>query len=509
MSALEKAAYSKAVRVENEVTTLNTIKKDFMSSNELQIVAGSPSLTKSQSGSTCIMYWSMSGSTDGQSLAGFFKELDADADGVEVSLYRIGINPTDNTKTDVYQCYVSSIIDGSDVDDGLFLCDTIPLPSLASFIFSEQIIASFVPVDTTKPVNVRVRRNPLDALDTNTVACGIIGVAIKSVVLGRGTEVQTDDAYNSWPLLVSSGNNLVCIYSKGVAHATDNTRSIWRRISSDEGANWGAESKIVDVVDTEDGATGKGVDSNGNILIWVRHGQVNETAVMELYRSTDGGNTFASLSTPTFADTPVLHIGDIFEVPTVGLMSFYHAGNYISENTRSWGVVYSADNGATWTQRQVESGLTAALWPTESSGAYIGSGKILGMGRIEITSDARDTTQAHWQLQSSDYGETWTKVLTNITDVNLSTNSVIYDSDTDAFTTYYWHRGFGNLKKRETTATAIWDNPKSWSMSTPLCLGSLNISDSGNANATKINGRHIVSFYSGDETNTGIYVYAP
>ena len=51
--------------------------------------------------------------------------------------------------------------------------------------------------------------------------------------------------------------------------------------------------------------------------------------------------------------------------------------------SHSWGTLTSRDNGATWTQTTIESGLTKAQWPTEPSAVYLGDGKILAIARTE------------------------------------------------------------------------------------------------------------------------------
>ena len=60
-----------------------------------------------------------------------------------------------------------------------------------------------------------------------------------------------------------------------------------------------------------------------------------------------------------------MQITDIFAVPTVGLMALWFAGDYGDKPTNAWGTLTSSDNGATWTQTPIESGLTKAQWPTE------------------------------------------------------------------------------------------------------------------------------------------------
>lgn len=155
---------------------------------------------------------------------------------------------------------------------------------------------------------------------------------------------------------------------------------------------------------------GKGLDNNGDMLFWIR--SIGKKGFFHtLYRTSDGIN-FAPIHTSKLKVNP-MQITDIFRVENVGLMSLWFAGNYKNKNANAWGTLVSRDNGATWTQNVVEAGVDFKDWPTEPSAVYLGDGKILGIARVE--SGSRENAQ--FQLQSSDYGKTWTRLRTNITDV--------------------------------------------------------------------------------------------
>lgn len=308
--------------------------------------------------------------------------------------------------------------------------------------------------------------------------------------------IQAPYKYTAWPFISSVGDKMICVYARSLSHEDSTSADMYSRVSLDGGKSWTAENKIIGTPNVRDTITGKGKDANGKMVVWNRVGPPGEQATRHhLYVTTDGIN-FTVVSKPTFSVVPG-HIGDIFAVPTVGLIAFYNTFG----TSRSWGIVKSADNGLTWTQHGVENGITADECPTEISGTYLQDGKIIAIGR----KDTGDGTVAMFQIESSDYGVTWSKNYTNITDIGLSTPSLIYDEATDLLHLYYFHRGPGILRLRKSTASSVWGSPLSWTVSQEIAQGTTNFQDTGNANAALFNGVHVVTYYSGDATNTGIY----
>lgn len=308
-------------------------------------------------------------------------------------------------------------------------------------------------------------------------------------------EVQIPDKYNAWSFVSAINDKLVIVYSKGIDHEDYVTFDVFGKTSMDGGKTWSSERLIVNTPNVRDNVTGKGKDSNGNMLMWVRKG-FGGTSTHHVYRTNDG-ISFTSIASPVFPIVPH-HIGDIFEVPTVGLMAFYN----LFGSVRSWGVLVSNDNGLTWAQKEIESSLTISECPTEISGVYIKEGKILAVGR----KDSSSGTRALFQIQSPDYGVNWSKTYTNVTDISLSTPSLVFDSATDTVSLYYFERGAGKLRSRRVTSSAIWDSALNWSESKVIALGTTNAQDTGNANATRFGNSHIVTYYSGDNSKTNVYV---
>lgn len=166
---------------------------------------------------------------------------------------------------------------------------------------------------------------------------------------------------------------------KGHTIASDD-RAVYARTSTDGGKAWTAETVVADAKDYGEVAVGKGIDATGAMLLWVRRIGKNEWH-HDLCRSTDGV-TFTLIATPTLALRP-MQITGVFSVPKVGLMALGFGGDYSDKPTQSWGVMTSRDDGKTWTQTPIESGLLKPDWPTEPAAVYLGDGKILAIARTE------------------------------------------------------------------------------------------------------------------------------
>lgn len=299
-------------------------------------------------------------------------------------------------------------------------------------------------------------------------------------------------------MIQAIGEELVCIYSRGSGHTiSEDARAVYARTSADGGKTWTPEAVVASSPGYGDVAVGKGLDSNGAMLLWVR--RVGKDWHHDLYRTTDGV-TFTLVATPQLEVRPV-QITDIFAVPTVGLMAMWFAGDYGGKPVNAWGTLTSSDNGETWKQTPIESGLSKEQWPTEPAAVYLGNGRILAIGRTEVTN-------AQFQMVSSDYGVTWKRAQTNIGDVKASTPSLILDTETGLLSNYYYHRGAGVLRRRVVDPDRVFDRPQNWPGSEPVALGSKVTFDAGNANATAIGDTHYISFYSGKGTDTAVLVSA-
>ncbi len=327
-----------------------------------------------------------------------------------------------------------------------------------------------------------------------------LNAAEKPATLTEPRVVQEAQGYNSWPMIQALGGKLVCVYSRGSGHTIgEDARAVYARTSADGGKTWTAETVVANTPGYGEVEVGKGLDANGAMLLWVR--RIGKDSKHDLYRTTDGV-MFTLVATPKLAVTPI-QITDVFAVPTVGLMALWFAGNYGDNGPcHSWGKLTSSDNGATWTQTPIESGLTKAQWPTEPAAVYLGEGRLLAIGRTE-------TGAAQFQMVSTDYGKTWTRKPTNIADVHASTPSLILDAATGLVSNYYYQRGkAGLLRRRVVAPDRVFNQPLDWPASEPVAAGSQITFDAGNANATALKGTHYIAFYSGKAPDTAVLVAA-
>jgi len=333
------------------------------------------------------------------------------------------------------------------------------------------------------------------------IAACALAVDLPVKTIGNGVSaavVQDAPGYNSWPMVEAMGGKVVCAYSKGSAHTIDEgARGVYARTSVDGGQTWGDEVCVANDPSVGEVTIGKGLDSDGAMLFWVR--RWGKAKGHDLYRTTDG-KTFVKIASPKFAPMP-MQVTDVFHVPGVGLMSLWFAGAYGNmKDGHSWGTLTSADNGRTWTQRTIEDNLSKADWPTEPSAVYLGGGRILAIARTEV----RD---AQFQLTSVDGGKTWRRERTNIRDVVISTPSLIFDPTTGVVHNYYYQRGAKKLKRRTAKADDIFSRPTEWPEPDTLAEGKeVRSHDAGNVNATRYGGRHILAAYSGSPTNTAVFV---
>ena len=327
------------------------------------------------------------------------------------------------------------------------------------------------------------------------IVLAFVALSTGAVSVSEPVAVTPCSGYNSWPMIQALGGKLVCAYSRGSAHSIgEGCRGVFAKISCDGGKTWSKETCVVNDPEIGEVTIGKGLDGKGGMLLWIRNwGKIRRH---DLDRTTDGVS-FERIASPTLDPMPI-QITDVFSVPGVGLMSFWFAGDYRKGSGNSWGTLTSADNGRTWTQRTVEGGLSKMEWPTEQSAAYLGNGRILAVARTERGGHCQ------FQLTSTDYGKTWTRRNTNITDVLESTPSLIFSPETGLVSNYYYQRGAGVLKRRTAEVARVWGHPEAWPEPEIVCHASANAHHAGNVNACVFGSSHVCTFYSGDEHQTSV-----
>lgn len=470
-----------------------------LGANDLSIATGSPSLVLMSSGSTHIPVWSLSGGTTGQSVVGLVSGLPGECAAVKVEIV---VTTTDEETSpdyeDVYRVHLSQVLEDAAFTDRNVTGTPVRTALPAAPLHSRTIVLeSCYRVDPSAPLVVRVQREPSDPADTFTRPTGLVMVKVTPLEAPSEPHVVQDvPGYNSWPMIQALGEKLVCVYSRGSGHTIgEHSRAVYARTSTDGGKTWTDETVVADTDGYGEVEVGKGLDSDGAMLLWVR--RIGKEWFQDLYRTTDGV-TFTLVTATQFPVRP-MQITDVFAVPTVGLMALWFAGDYGDKPTNAWGTVTSSDNGATWVQTPIESGLAKAQWPTEPSAVYLGDGRILAIGRTE-------TGGTQFQLTSTDYGKTWARAQTNIGDVHCSTPSLILDANTGLLSNYYYHRGAGVLRRRVVDPERVFSHPLRWPASEPVATGSRITFDAGNANATVIGDKHYVAFYSGKAPDTGVFV---
>ena len=349
------------------------------------------------------------------------------------------------------------------------------------------------------------RGRTLSLSDSITVMKRIVSIAFALAVGGAVSacgqkvyEVDGNPGYNCWPMIQPVGNRLVCVYTIGKHHNPwEKGRAAYARYSDDGGRSWSGKA----LIDLDDGygtsSIGKGTDACGNALFWVR--RLDTDRRMALYLTADGVD-FELLSAPLLNPKP-MQVTDIFPIPGA-LACLWFSDDYSREKAnKSWGMLTSTDNGTTWEQRVVEDGLSISEWPTEPSVAVLGGGRLLAIARSE------GDTGHQFQLTSCDWGKTWVKRLTNITDVRESTPSLIFDSSSGKIYNYYYQRGHGLLKVRVADADRVFAAPGAWPEARVIARGGTQRPyDSGNANAVACGGKHFITYYSGDSVNCRVVV---
>lgn len=351
---------------------------------------------------------------------------------------------------------------------------------------------------------MRVLRGIILAAVAATMSFGDTVADSTTLVRVAGGERARYQGYNAWPVIQAVGDKLVCAYSRGSAHTVDEgLRGVFASVSKDGGATWSDEVTVCNAPEWGEVTVGKGLDASGAMLLWIRRVDqrgFGEGSFHDLWRTVDGV-AWEKVATPKLDPSPV-QITDIFAVPGKGLMSLWFAGDYKnSAGGCSWGTLTSGDNGRTWTQRTVERGLSKVEWPTEPSAAYLGDGRILAIARTERGG------QCQFQLTSTDFGNTWSRRRTNISDILESTPSLQFNPATGIVANYYYQRGARKLKCRVAKANDVFLNPESWPPPETLTEGIEERDyDAGNVNATSSGSTHYLAFYTGSTSNTEVRV---
>lgn len=476
----------------------------ILTAQQLSIATGKPSLVNMTDGSTYLPVWSLSGGTEGQSVAGLVA-LPADCAAVKIEIVVTTDEPAKEAgMEDVYRVHLGQMTEGQPLSPRYLGTPVRTLVPTKPFVTRTIVLESYYRTVPGAPLSVRIQREPKDPANTFVRPAGLALVKVTpQPATANPFVVEGTKGYNSWPMMQAMGEKLVCVYSRGSGHTIhEDARVAYARTSSDRGRTWTPETVVANTPGYGEVAVGKGLDSKGAALFWIR--RVGKDWQQDLYRTTDGVN-FKLVVTPKLSPAPV-QITDIFALPNVGLMCLWFAGGYAEGNDHSWGTLTSEDDGATWKQTTIESGLSKAEWPTEPSAVHLSDGKILAVGRYEVWGGGT-TERAQHQLTSTDYGVTWRRAKTNIGEVMGSTPTLLFDAKTGLVSNYYYQRGKGGvLRRRVADAHSIFDHPLAWPVSEAIAVGSEDPTEAGNINATFIGDTHYLALYSGHSPDTSVLV---
>ena len=305
--------------------------------------------------------------------------------------------------------------------------------------------------------------------------------------------IVTPFKYSAWPMVGSQNGKIICIYT--IANRHEATEASLYMKTSFDGRTWSDANEIFKEKTGVKGVTGMGNDSEGNALIWYRDGAPGgRETTYELYKIY--GDTMTLVSKPDL-DIRGAHIGNIFQAEGNVLFSFYNTYGAV----RSFGILKSVDDGMSWEEIPIEVSVEKPECPVEIDGFYAGDGKILALGR----KDSADGTVAMFQIESSDFGASWSKKYTNVTDSYQSSPYVIFEPKEEKICLYYFERSTGKLKRRTALLSDAWSNPLGWCVPEIISEESWSGEDTGNVKVVKMDGAHLAVYYAGTNTTTGIY----
>ncbi len=473
-----------------------------LSAKDFSLASGTATLQMWPKDSAVVPVWSLSGGQVGQSVVATTDPLSADCRGVKVEI--LVVNNEDsatNTFSDVYRVDIVELTPGAPLK-------TVPGKpkrfQLAANPWTPRwlTLESYFVVKGGAPLTLRLSREPKDRSDTYDRPSGLVQMRVTpQPALPPAFVVERRPGYNSWPMMQSVGNRLICTYSRGSAHTIhEGIRDAYARTSMDGGRTWTPEVCFAKDQKVGEVMIGKGLDLDGNALFWVRC-IGKPKSHHDLYRTKDGV-TFEKVSEPTLKPFP-MQITDIFHADGK-LMALWFATNYREDTEQSWGTLVSADNGRTWTQTTIETVTKKGELPTEPCVVNLGNGRLLGLARTE---NGGDSLASQFQLTSLDNGKTWKKTRTNIRDVLASSPSLIYDAAKGIVYNYYYERGRKVIKCRIVKADDVFDRPFDWPAPQAVLTGDeFRPWDAGNVNAVEMNGRHFLTYYSGTDKDTTVYV---
>ena len=212
----------------------------------------------------------------------------------------------------------------------------------------------------------------------------------------------SSSTYQSFPLMLRSNYGKVLLFYRDGANHAASKGVVKMRISEDGGGDFGGETTIATDAIYDCRNVSGGVTPTGRIvLFYMRYNFTASTSVDQgLIYSDDDGNTWSSYQTiPSGTHTFFSPYGNMISIGNGKLMANWY-GETPATPTYSTYIVTSSDNGLTWSSA-VAVATSTTLRYGESSYAYLDGGVIVGHVRNSIGSPL-------YQVISTNNGATWT-----------------------------------------------------------------------------------------------------
>lgn len=311
--------------------------------------------------------------------------------------------------------------------------------------------------------------------------------------------LNSNAGYSYYPVVVrepTTGTVIVAYGGDGTGHDYYTER----RLVAVEGhpeSGWGGETTIASTGD-DDATFGMGLDSDNRALCWHRRRKASDDTTTpsdyELWRRTSAGS-WTQVTTITAPTYEMIEIHDIVRLESGRLMSWWH------NETWEYGILYSDDNGASWTQVRFATGLADDECPVEVYMVELANGDLIALARNQ----GSPGTDPLWQLTCDAADDptvpgNWTVAASNISDAEYSTASIVNVADT--LHIYYAHRSNRDILYRTVDASDVYASPTSWPAATTLKNGANAGSheDMGGVNAIRFTTTDVLVIFYTDDT---------
>jgi len=233
---------------------------------------------------------------------------------------------------------------------------------------------------------------------------------------------KIDGNWSNWPHIAVDKNTVVVVWGDDRDHPEEGSRSVYMRVSQDNGTTWGPEIRVTNITDIDwrydDIPTQVLVNGTNVYLVFDRF--FNDTGYAEtmFMKSTDLGQTWT---------TPVLlsqHDG--YNSYSGGLAVYDTWVFVVWENASAEDEIYlrrSPDLGDAWFSEQ------RLTWDSNESG--VPRVCVDSFGNVFVVfADARGGSTQIWLMESEDFGENWSTPiqLTNSTGFSTSPDMIISDN---------------------------------------------------------------------------------